>query len=114
MRLKGLVQYEAQTINELLVKVLSEERQVIHTVIKRPLHTVLDELLCQIHILLDLEESYFGLQSSRTLRGDEVIGVLRTERWPEGVDTPSASAAISPSSCPETVSDVWRAKKSSL
>ena len=66
---------------------LSEERQVIHTVIKRPLHTVLDELLCQIHILLDLKESYFGLDHPELCEVTRCIGVLRAERWPEGVDT---------------------------
>ena len=85
--LEGLIQYEAQTIDELLVKVLSEERQVIHTVIKSPLHAVLDELLCQIHILLDLKESYFGLDHPELCEVTRRIGVLRTECWPEGVDT---------------------------
>ena len=54
--------------------------------LQSPTHTVLDEVLCQIHIVVDVVESHFGLNHPELGQMARRVGILCTERRPESVN----------------------------
>ena len=50
-----------ETLDKFLVKHIVEECDILHTVVKCPLHAVLDELLGKLHVIEDVVERNLGL-----------------------------------------------------
>ena len=75
-----------QGLQERLVDHLVEELQVVTTVVQRPLNTVLDELLLEVHQLVLVHERNLRLDHPELREVARGVRVLSTERRTEGVD----------------------------
>ena len=84
---EGLLQHTLQTLDERLVDHLVQELQIILTVVKGPLHAILDEVFFQVHQFLLVDESHLGLHHPELGQMAWGIGILSAERRTEGVDS---------------------------
>ena len=75
-----------EALDERLVDHLVEELQVVLTVVERPAHTVLDEVLLEVHESLLVEEGYLGLNHPELGEVARGVAVLGAESGTEGVD----------------------------
>ena len=60
-----------QTFNQSLIKHVIEELHIVGTVVQSPLHTILDEVFRQVHIVRNIIERHFRsiIQNSAKWRG---------------------------------------------
>lgn len=78
---------EADALDELLVVVLGEELEVVHTVIKSPLETMLGERLGEVLVALIIHKSDLGLDHPKLCEVSWSIRVLSSKGRTKGVDT---------------------------
>ena len=83
---KVVLHHEVQTFEQCLVDHLVQESQIVLAIIQSPTHAVLDEVLCQIHIVTDVVESHFGFDHPKFGQMAWCVGVLRTERRAESIN----------------------------
>ena len=81
------LQHTLQAFNQSLVYHIVEELQIIHTVIQRPLHTILDEVFLQVHQIIEVDESNLWLYHPELCQMARSIGILGTECRTKSIDS---------------------------
>ena len=88
-----VVQHELQPRDQLLIPHLVHELQILAAVLQRIADQVFEELLGQLHIVLQLVERHLRLDHPELGEVARRVGVLGTERGAEGVDPPQRQRA---------------------
>ncbi len=78
---------EADALDELLVVMLGEELEIVHTVIQSPLEAVLGECLGEVLVTLIIHKGYLGLDHPELSEVARRIGILSSKGRTKGVDT---------------------------
>ena len=80
------VHHAFEPCDQLVVVAVVEELDVVAAVLNRIPDEVLDEVLGQVHVVVDVVERHFGLYHPEFREVARGVGVLRAEGRPEGVD----------------------------
>ena len=72
---------------------LVEELEIVTAVVKRVLHQMLDEVLCQVHIIIDVVECHLRLHHPELCKVSRGVGILRTESRSESVNLTQSGGA---------------------
>ena len=80
-------QYTLQALYQTLVKHIIQELHIIGAVIQSPLYAELDEFFRQVHVIGNVIERNFRLHHPELSQVTGGIGVFRTERRPERIDS---------------------------
>src|SRR5574344_415139 len=91
---KILFQHAFQTLNQALVYHLVQELKIILTVVESPLHTELDEVLLQVHQVIQINESHLRLYHPELCQMARSIGVFRTESRTESIDGAESCSSL--------------------
>ena len=91
--LEIVVQHEFQPFDQLLVPHLAHEFQILAAVLQRIADQVFEELLGQLHVVLQLVEGHLRLDHPELREVARRVGILGTERGAEGVDAPQRQRA---------------------
>ena len=83
--------HEVKTFQQGLVNHLVEELKVVGTVLQRPFHTIFDEVLCEVHVVMNVVECDFRFNHPEFCEVTRCVGVLGTEGWSKGVDSTEGS-----------------------
>ena len=78
--------YTLEAFYEGVVIAVVQEFDIIVAVVKGILDKMLDEVLGQVHVLVDVIECHFGLYHPELGKVPWRIGVLCAERWAESID----------------------------
>ena len=78
---------ELQTVDKLGIVHLGKEVDIILAVFQSVADTVFDEVFGKVHIVGDVEESYFGLDHPELRQVARSVGVFCTESRTEGIDS---------------------------
>ena len=77
--LKFMAQHEMQTRQQLLIKHVIEELQIISAMLKRVIGKILEHLFRQIHVIVDIVKGHFWLDHPKFSKVTRCITILRTE-----------------------------------
>ena len=75
-----------KTLDEGFVDHLVEELKVVLAVVECPTHAILDEILFEIHEVVEVDECHFGLNHPELSQMAGSVAVLRAECGAKGVD----------------------------
>ena len=81
-----LTKHTFEAFDESFVNHLVEELKVVLTVIECPTHTILDEVLFQVHEIIEIHESNLWLNHPELCQVARGVGILCTESRTKGVD----------------------------
>ena len=81
-----ILQYALQTADQLLVEHVVQELDVILAIVQSPLYAILDELLCQLHVVENIIEGHFRFNHPELGQVARCIGVFGTESRSERID----------------------------
>ena len=90
---KWFLQYPLQTFNQALIKHIVQELHIVITVVQCPLYTVFDEFFCQIHVVIDVIESYFRFNHPELSQMTRCIWIFRTECRSECINCSQSSSS---------------------
>ena len=82
-----------EAFKQRLVDHLVEEVEVVGAVVECPAHAVLDEVLGEVHIVVDVVEGYFRLNHPELGEVARRVGVFGAERGAESVDCAEGGGA---------------------
>ena len=84
---KVMFQDKLQTFDQLFIKHIVQELDIIHTVIQSPLYTIFDKVFRQLHIFSNLIESNFRFDHPELGQVARCIGVFGTECRSERINS---------------------------
>ena len=85
--------HEVQAVNQGLVNHFVEELQIVLTILKSPVYTILDEVLGQVHVVVDVVEGHFGLNHPELSQMTRRVGIFSTESRTKRIDGSQCSSS---------------------